>query len=350
MGHFEVEFTVSDVHEAGTNDKVTFGLNFPNGKKSARRSIEARLDDEVYVDFRCDSRHSYFIADDGYGHPTHIEIEKDGSDELGLSAIVVTAPDKTEFVWPGGSDDELERIDIPNGEHSPGADRELGNHVTLPLSARPGTGPQATRPQRRNKPITERSRMQICTIGDAGHGKSTLTAALSRLLASENGHKVVPYATLNEAPKQPAANPFNNLKGAEYGTARRDYNHLDGPSHPDIVHRMVRGYGSQTHCAILVIAATNGVSPMARKHLNLARDADVPHIVVFLNKCDLTDDLEIEDLNEAEIRDLLDECDLPGDEIPIFRGSALQALQGDSAAEADIRALADALEELPIPD
>ena len=170
----------------------------------------------------------------------------------------------------------------------------------------------------------------IGTIGHVDHGKTTLTAAITAVLASRLGiDPAVPFDQIDKAPEEKARGITINSAHVEYETAKRHYAHVDCPGHADYVKNMITG-AAQMDGAILVVAATDGVMAQTREHILLARQVGVPAIVVFLNKCDMVDDEELLDLVEMEVRDLLNEYDFPGDDVPIIRGSALKALENPS--------------------
>ena len=198
----------------------------------------------------------------------------------------------------------------------------------------------------------ERSKphVNIGTIGHVDHGKTTLTAAITKTLAGENGNEFVDYANIDKAPEERERGITINTSHVEYQTASRHYAHVDCPGHADYVKNMITG-AAQMDGAILVIAASDGPMAQTREHILLSRQVGVPKMVIFMNKCDQVDDEELLDLVEMEIRSLLDEYDYDGDNTPIIRGSALKALEGDAAAAEQIRALMDAVDEwIPTPE
>ena len=170
--------------------------------------------------------------------------------------------------------------------------------------------------------------VNIGTIGHVDHGKTTLTAAITTVLAKKGLAQAKDYASIDAAPEEKARGITINTAHVEYETETRHYAHVDCPGHADYVKNMITG-AAQMDGAILVIAATDGPMAQTREHILLARQVGVPYIVVFLNKCDMVDDEEIIDLVEMETRELLSEYDFPGDDIPLVRGSALKALEGD---------------------
>ncbi|MDD5933548.1 MAG: elongation factor Tu [Candidatus Onthovivens sp.] len=185
--------------------------------------------------------------------------------------------------------------------------------------------------------------MNIGTIGHVDHGKTTLTAAITTVLAKNGMAKKMAYDQIDAAPEEKARGITINTAHIEYQTAKRHYAHVDCPGHADYVKNMITG-AAQMDGAILVVAATDGVMPQTREHILLARQVGVPYIVVFLNKCDLVDDPELIDLVEMDVRDLLNKYGFPGDETPIIRGSARKALDGDPEAEKAIMELMDTVD------
>ena len=191
--------------------------------------------------------------------------------------------------------------------------------------------------------------VNIGTIGHVDHGKTTLTAAITTVLAEQGGAQAKAYDQIDSAPEEKARGITINTAHIEYQTATRHYAHVDCPGHADYVKNMITG-AAQMDGAILVVAATDGVMPQTREHILLARQVGVPYIVVFLNKCDLVDDPELIDLVEMDVRDLLSSYGFPGDEVPVIRGSARQALDGDAEAKKQIIALMDAVDSyIPAP-
>ena len=172
--------------------------------------------------------------------------------------------------------------------------------------------------------------VNIGTIGHVDHGKTTLTAAITKVLSEEPGCKAdfEPFDAIDKAPEEHERGITINVAHIEYETWERHYAHVDCPGHADYIKNMISG-AAQMDGAILVIAATDGPMAQTREHILLARQVGVPYIIVFLNKCDMVDDEELIDLVEMETRDLLSEYDFPGDDTPIIRGSALKALEGD---------------------
>ena len=197
--------------------------------------------------------------------------------------------------------------------------------------------------------------VNIGTIGHVDHGKTTLTAAITKVLALEGDAEFMDYANIDKAPEERERGITINTSHVEYHTAKRHYAHVDCPGHADYVKNMITG-AAQMDGAILVVAASDGPMPQTREHILLSRQVGVPYIVVFMNKCDQVDDPELLELVEMEIRELLNEYDFPGDDTPIIKGSALKALESTStdpnAPEyACIHELMDAVDEyIPTPD
>ncbi len=193
-----------------------------------------------------------------------------------------------------------------------------------------------------------KTHVNIGTIGHVDHGKTTLTAAITNVLAKKGGAKATAYDQIDAAPEEKARGITINTAHIEYTTEKRHYAHVDCPGHADYVKNMITG-AAQMDGAILVVAATDGVMPQTREHILLARQVGVPYIVVFLNKVDLVDDPELIDLVEMDVRDLLSSYGFPGDDVPVIRGSARLALDGDAEAEKAIVELMDAVDSY-IPD
>ena len=197
----------------------------------------------------------------------------------------------------------------------------------------------------RNKP-----HLNIGTIGHVDHGKTTLTAAITMVLASQGSAEKMRYDQIDKAPEEKARGITINTSHVEYQTEKRHYAHVDCPGHADYVKNMITG-AAQMDGGILVIAATDGPMAQTREHILLARQVGVPRLVVFLNKCDMVDDEELIDLVEMETRELLSEYDFPGDDIPVIRGSALEALQGNPTWVAKVEELmANVDEYIPTPE
>ena len=193
-----------------------------------------------------------------------------------------------------------------------------------------------------------KAHVNIGTIGHVDHGKTTLTAAITTVLAQDGGAQAMDYASIDAAPEEKERGITINTAHVEYETAHRHYAHVDCPGHADYIKNMITG-AAQMDGAILVVAATDGPMPQTREHILLSRQVGVPYIIVFLNKCDMVDDEELIDLVEMEVRDLLSEYDYPGDDTPIIRGSALKALEGDPQWTPAIHELLDTMDSY-IPD
>ena len=192
--------------------------------------------------------------------------------------------------------------------------------------------------------------VNIGTIGHVDHGKTTLTAAITKCLAGKNGNEAVDFANIDKAPEERERGITINTAHVEYSTDKRHYAHVDCPGHADYVKNMITG-AAQMDGAILVIAATDGPMAQTREHILLARQVGVPKMVVFMNKCDMVDDPELLDLVEMEIRDLLNEYEFDGDNTPIIRGSALKALEGDPKWTPAIDELMEAVDTwIPTPE
>ena len=191
--------------------------------------------------------------------------------------------------------------------------------------------------------------VNIGTIGHVDHGKTTLTAAITKVLAKKGFAKFEDYSDIDKAPEERERGITINTAHVEYETEKRHYAHVDCPGHADYVKNMITG-AAQMDGAILVVSAADGPMPQTREHILLARQVGVPAIVVYLNKADQVDDPELIELVEMEVRDLLTEYDYPGDEVPIIVGSALKALEGDPEAEKSILDLMDAVDSyIPTP-
>jgi len=193
--------------------------------------------------------------------------------------------------------------------------------------------------------------VNVGTIGHVDHGKTTLTAAITTVLSKKFGGEAKAYDQIDAAPEEKARGITINTAHVEYETATRHYAHVDCPGHADYIKNMITG-AAQMDGAILVCSAADGPMPQTREHILLARQVGVPYIVVFMNKCDMVDDEELLELVEMELRELLTKYDFPGDDIPIIKGSALKALQGDQSdlGEPSIFRLADALDNyIPQP-
>ncbi|MDW0109990.1 elongation factor Tu [Sporosarcina aquimarina] len=190
----------------------------------------------------------------------------------------------------------------------------------------------------------------VGTIGHVDHGKTTLTAAIATVLAKKGGGTARSYADVDNAPEEKERGITINTSHVEYETATRHYAHVDCPGHADYVKNMITG-AAQMDGGILVVSAADGPMPQTREHILLSRQVGVPYLVVFMNKCDMVDDEELLELVEMEIRDLLSEYDFPGDDLPVIKGSALKALEGEAEWEDKIVELMDAVDEyIPTPE
>ena len=194
-----------------------------------------------------------------------------------------------------------------------------------------------------------KAHVNIGTIGHVDHGKTTLTAAITSVLAKKGQAKAMDYAAIDAAPEERERGITINTAHVEYETDTRHYAHVDCPGHADYIKNMITG-AAQMDGAILVVAATDGPMPQTREHILLSRQVGVPYIVVFLNKCDMVDDEELLDLVEMEVRELLNEYDFPGDDTPVIRGSALGALNGEEKWVKAIEELMEAVDTyIPTP-
>ena len=200
----------------------------------------------------------------------------------------------------------------------------------------------------KEKFVRDKVHVNVGTIGHVDHGKTTLTAALTSVLAKKFGGAALKFDQIDNAPEEKARGITINSAHVEYDTAARHYAHVDCPGHADYVKNMITG-AAQMDGAILVVAATDGPMPQTREHILLARQVGVPYIIVFLNKCDMVDDEELLELVEMDVRDLLNQYEFPGDDTPIIRGSALGALNGEEKWEEKILELANTLDTY-IPD
>ena len=197
----------------------------------------------------------------------------------------------------------------------------------------------------RNKP-----HVNIGTIGHVDHGKTTLTAAITTVLSKKGFAQAKAYDQIDAAPEEKERGITINTAHVEYETDKRHYAHVDCPGHADYVKNMITG-AAQMDGGILVVSSADGPMPQTREHILLARQVGVPALVVFMNKVDMVDDPELLDLVEMEIRDLLSKYEFPGDDIPIVKGSALKALEGDATHEANILKLMDAVDSyIPLPE
>ncbi len=198
----------------------------------------------------------------------------------------------------------------------------------------------------RNKP-----HVNVGTIGHVDHGKTTLSAAIATVLSKQPGNntKAMAYGDIDNAPEERERGVTINITHLEYETEKRHYAHIDAPGHADYIKNMITG-AAQMDGAILVVSAPDGAMPQTREHVLLARQVNVPALVVFLNKIDMVDDPELVDLVEVEIRELLSKYQYPGDNVPIIRGSALKAVEGDAEAEKQILELMKAVDDyIPTP-
>ncbi|WP_418432867.1 elongation factor Tu [Bilophila wadsworthia] len=184
--------------------------------------------------------------------------------------------------------------------------------------------------------------MNIGTVGHIDHGKTTLTAAITKVAAMKQGGKFIAYDEIDKAPEEKERGITISTAHVEYETDNRHYAHVDCPGHADYIKNMITG-AAQMDGAIIVVAATDGPMPQTCEHILLARQVGVPHLVVFMNKCDLVDDPELLELVEMEVRELLSSYGYPGDEIPVVRGSALKALESDSADSPDAQCVLELL-------
>jgi elongation factor Tu len=194
--------------------------------------------------------------------------------------------------------------------------------------------------------------VNVGTIGHVDHGKTTLTAAITTILAKKFGGEAKAYDQIDAAPEEKARGITINTAHVEYETASRHYAHVDCPGHADYIKNMITG-AAQMDGAVLVVSAADGPMPQTREHILLARQVGVPYIIVYMNKCDMVDDEELLELVEMEVRELLSKYEFPGDDIPIVKGSALKALNGDTddLGEGSIMRLAEALDSyIPTPE
>ena len=196
----------------------------------------------------------------------------------------------------------------------------------------------------------KKTHVNVGTIGHVDHGKTTLTAAITKVMAAKFGGEVKAYDQIDAAPEEKARGITINTAHVEYETVKRHYAHVDCPGHADYIKNMITG-AAQMDGAVLVVSAADGPMPQTREHILLARQVGVPYIIVYMNKCDMVDDEELLELVEMEVRELLSKYEFPGDDIPIIKGSALLALNGDQSemGEPSVMRLADALDSY-IPD
>tara|TARA_E500000331_G_scaffold355968_1_gene412863 strand:- start:522 stop:1706 length:1185 start_codon:yes stop_codon:yes gene_type:complete len=193
-----------------------------------------------------------------------------------------------------------------------------------------------------------KTHVNVGTIGHVDHGKTTLTAAITTVLAKAHGGSAQAFDQIDNAPEEKARGITISTSHVEYDTPARHYAHVDCPGHADYVKNMITG-AAQMDGAILVVAATDGPMPQTREHILLGRQVGIPHMIVFMNKCDMVDDEELLELVEMEVRELLNEYEFPGDDLPVIQGSALKALEGDEEWEKKIVELGEALDSY-IPD
>ena len=196
----------------------------------------------------------------------------------------------------------------------------------------------------------KKTHVNVGTIGHVDHGKTTLTAAITKVMAAKFGGEVKAYDQIDAAPEEKARGITINTAHVEYETVKRHYAHVDCPGHADYIKNMITG-AAQMDGAVLVVSAADGPMPQTREHILLARQVGVPYIIVYMNKCDMVDDEELLELVEMEVRELLSKYEFPGDDIPIIKGSALLALNGDQSemGEPSVLRLTDALDSY-IPD
>jgi len=203
----------------------------------------------------------------------------------------------------------------------------------------------------KEKFVRTKPHINVGTIGHIDHGKTTLTAAMTKYLSFKNFADFVPFEQIDKAPEEKARGITINITHVEYQTEKRHYAHIDCPGHADYIKNMITG-AAQMDGAILVVAATDGPMPQTREHVLLARQVNVPAMVVFINKVDAVDDEELVELVEMEVRDLLSKYEFPGDELPVIRGSALKALEADDPNDPNYKPIQELLDALDnyIPD
>src|SRR5918995_435607 len=204
----------------------------------------------------------------------------------------------------------------------------------------------------KEKFVRSKPHVNVGTIGHVDHGKTTLTAALTKVMAEKNGGEFTAYDQIDKAPEEKARGITIATAHVEYQSQARHYAHVDCPGHADYVKNMITG-AAQMDGAILVVSAADGPMPQTREHILLARQVGVPYIVVYLNKADMVDDPELLELVEMEVRELLSEYEFPGDDVPVVIGSALRALEGDDSeyGEPSVLALLEAVDEyIPEPE
>src|SRR5947207_2182457 len=199
--------------------------------------------------------------------------------------------------------------------------------------------------------VRDKPHLNIGTMGHIDHGKTTLTAAITKVLSEQDptGNTIYRFEDIDKAPEEKQRGITINIAHVEYQTPNRHYAHVDMPGHADYIKNMITG-AAQVDGAILVVSAADGPMPQTREHVLLARQVNVPYIVVALNKADMVDDEELLDLVELEVRELLTEYEFPGDDVPVIRVSALKALEGDEEAKAQILELMEACDtSIPEP-
>ena len=197
----------------------------------------------------------------------------------------------------------------------------------------------------KEKFVRTKPHVNVGTIGHVDHGKTTLTSAITKYLATKGLAEVKEFDDIDRAPEEKERGITISVFHAEYETEKRHYAHIDCPGHADYIKNMITG-AAQMDGAVLVVSAADGPMPQTREHILLARQVGVPHIVVFLNKVDMVDDPELIELVEMEIRDLLSEYEFPGDDIPIIKGSALKAMQATDANDPAYKAIAELLDAI----
>ena len=198
--------------------------------------------------------------------------------------------------------------------------------------------------------VRSKPHVNVGTIGHVDHGKTTLTAALTKVMAEKMGGAVKAFDEIDNAPEEKARGITISTSHVEYESATRHYAHVDCPGHADYVKNMITG-AAQMDGAILVVSAADGPMPQTREHILLSRQVGVPYILVFLNKADMVDDEELLELVEMEVRELLDMYEFPGDDTPIITGSALKALEGDAAYADKVAELVQAMDDyIPLPE
>merc|ERR1739848_246421 len=213
-----------------------------------------------------------------------------------------------------------------------------------------GFGKTEARAMGKEKFERSKPHVNIGTIGHVDHGKTSLTAAITKVLSEAGNAELVAFDSIDKAPEERARGITISTAHVEYETENRHYAHVDCPGHADYVKNMITG-AAQMDGGILVVAATDGPMPQTREHILLGRQVGIPYIIVFMNKCDMVDDEELLELVEMEVRELLSEYDFPGDDLPVIQGSALKALEGDAEWEKKIIELGEALDSyIPEPE